>query len=521
MDVLQHFVFNGEEHNITILWDEDDPWFRASEIGDVIGVKEIRSVIRDFDKDEKGVRTMHTPGGPQEVVFLSETGVYRMLFQSRKPIAKPFQKWVAHVIKELRKNGRYQIETLEQEAEENKKRIKMADHNALVAAYRDKNVVYFGRIRKIGDKTLVKMGKTDDIHRRSGELKETFGSVEFFHVFEMPQNQRYEKFLRKHEKIKVLQYTEPYNDAGARSNELYLMTEKQIQSVIDIAKRNMHKFHGLPADGGSVSANIYNLQEKVNEMGDQMKHIMTKVDVMISGNSQPETKEQNNDTVQHHPTDDRKHTQGRGPKIQRYSADGKRLLKTYDSAISALRDPELDSPTRSQLMNAATTNVVYKGFRWATLLREQGDDTVQELTPTVVSKVIKKGLVAMLSLDKSQIVKVFPGMKEAAEDRQFKGCAAITKAVKTGSRSGGHYFQMWYDCDDDMKEAYLAQHKELPMPRVTKKSKTIERVDKDGNVKSYSSVSAVLKEFQMSRSTLYSAIEEKYALRGFMWRNGE
>ena len=39
MDILKAFVLNGYEHNINILWDDNKPLFRASEITKVLDMK--------------------------------------------------------------------------------------------------------------------------------------------------------------------------------------------------------------------------------------------------------------------------------------------------------------------------------------------------------------------------------------------------------------------------------------------------------------------------------------------------
>ncbi len=53
---------------------------------------------------------MHTLGGNQQILFLTETGSYCLLSMLRKPIARTFQKWVCHVVKEIRKSGKYEIQ---------------------------------------------------------------------------------------------------------------------------------------------------------------------------------------------------------------------------------------------------------------------------------------------------------------------------------------------------------------------------------------------------------------------------
>ena len=55
----------------------NDPLFRASDIGVVLEISNIRTSIMDFDESEKVVHTMHTLGGNQDVTFLTEKGLYR------------------------------------------------------------------------------------------------------------------------------------------------------------------------------------------------------------------------------------------------------------------------------------------------------------------------------------------------------------------------------------------------------------------------------------------------------------
>ena len=56
----------------------------------------------------KGVNTVPTPGGPQEVLVINEPGVYKLTFTSRKKEADEFTDWLAtDVIPSIRKHGAY------------------------------------------------------------------------------------------------------------------------------------------------------------------------------------------------------------------------------------------------------------------------------------------------------------------------------------------------------------------------------------------------------------------------------
>ena len=59
--------------------------------GTVLEMSNIRTSINDFNDSEKVVHTMDTLGGSQQVTFLTEKGLYKVLFKSRKPIAEKFQ----------------------------------------------------------------------------------------------------------------------------------------------------------------------------------------------------------------------------------------------------------------------------------------------------------------------------------------------------------------------------------------------------------------------------------------------
>ena len=98
MEVVKAFNSNELHTEIIIKGTFDEPLFRASDIGLVLEMSNITSTIRDFDESEKGMHTMHTLGGNQQVAFLTEKGLYKVLFRSRKPIAEKFQNWVCEVI---------------------------------------------------------------------------------------------------------------------------------------------------------------------------------------------------------------------------------------------------------------------------------------------------------------------------------------------------------------------------------------------------------------------------------------
>lgn len=105
---LQTFTFASGEvaHAIRGLMRNGDPWFVARDLLNALDVD--RTSLERLDDDEKGVDSIHTPGGQQSITLLSETGMYSLVLSSRKPEAKPFKRWITHeVLPSIARHGAY------------------------------------------------------------------------------------------------------------------------------------------------------------------------------------------------------------------------------------------------------------------------------------------------------------------------------------------------------------------------------------------------------------------------------
>jgi anti-repressor protein len=92
----------------TFLDESGEPWFIASDVAKLLGYKVARDATRILDQDEKGEQTVLTPGGPQKLGVINESGLYSLILLSRKPEIKKFKKWItAEVLPSIRKTGSY------------------------------------------------------------------------------------------------------------------------------------------------------------------------------------------------------------------------------------------------------------------------------------------------------------------------------------------------------------------------------------------------------------------------------
>ena len=112
---LQAFRFDMTD--VRCLMRDDQPWFVAADVLGALGLD--RKALERLDQDEKGVNSIRTPGGPQEMTVVNESGLYNLVLGSRKPEAKRFKRWIIHeVLPALRKTGEYRLQRMPEDPRE-------------------------------------------------------------------------------------------------------------------------------------------------------------------------------------------------------------------------------------------------------------------------------------------------------------------------------------------------------------------------------------------------------------------
>lgn len=108
-------IFNYNDTEVRTVERDGEPWFVLRDVCEVLDITNHKNVSVRLEDDEKGVHLVDTPGGPQEMTIINESGLYNVILRSDKPEAKPFRKWVtSEVLPSIRKHGAYMTpETLE------------------------------------------------------------------------------------------------------------------------------------------------------------------------------------------------------------------------------------------------------------------------------------------------------------------------------------------------------------------------------------------------------------------------
>lgn len=102
-------VFNFDSHNVrTVIGADGDPWFVAADVCAALSLDDTSKACSRLDDDEKLLRTVFVAGQSREVLTINESGLYSLIFTSRKEEAKRFKKWVtSEVLPTIRKTGSY------------------------------------------------------------------------------------------------------------------------------------------------------------------------------------------------------------------------------------------------------------------------------------------------------------------------------------------------------------------------------------------------------------------------------
>lgn len=102
------------EKKFRVYGDFENPLFLARDVAEWIeysksgnGSYNISNMLKTVDENEKLILKILVAGQMRDTYFLTEDGLYEVLMQSTKPMAKEWKKKVKEILKEIRKTGSY------------------------------------------------------------------------------------------------------------------------------------------------------------------------------------------------------------------------------------------------------------------------------------------------------------------------------------------------------------------------------------------------------------------------------
>lgn len=369
-----------ENNNISIIKDENNKYFfRGTDVAKALEITNIRSSIQNFTSKEKGVRKVDTLGGPQDIIFLSSHGIYRLLYSSKKKIAEHFREWVGDILDDIIFNEsselKRQLEKHHLELENQKNLTKLEVEKTLKTSNDKRKVLYIIKIYE--DNNLYKFGYTDDIITRLRTHKNKIGEhIELIYCIESENNK-----LLEHE---FKEYLDKNNYRTKKTINNSLQTELFTINDINIIKNALVKINNTIQDDKALIIKLKseildlktellkNDEQKVQELQNTIIQLKNEnvdlkqqiLDLKLSMQTentkliQPENTQviQNIDTVENRIYKKRK--------VDKIDPSTLKVIETYDCINAILANNPNKNYSYNQIYRCIVNNRIYDNFRW-------------------------------------------------------------------------------------------------------------------------------------------------------------
>jgi prophage antirepressor-like protein len=106
MNEIVEFLYVGDKVRTVVI--DNNPWFVAKDVCDILEVGNPSQALKRLDNDEKNTIILNEGIGNPNKSIVNESGLYQLILGSRKSEAKEFKRWITHeVIPAIRKHGMY------------------------------------------------------------------------------------------------------------------------------------------------------------------------------------------------------------------------------------------------------------------------------------------------------------------------------------------------------------------------------------------------------------------------------
>lgn len=471
MNIIETF-----KENITIKGTDECPLFRASDVGETLGISSIRQYIRDFNNNEKILIEMDSSGGKHPVNFLTARGLYKLLFHSKTEIACNFQNWVIDIIEHTRLNGYYVVN----------KENKFANKKIIT----NKNFCEENLDREIDVDTeyifKYEIDTETDIEILRSKIKK--------------------EYLKKSEFLDKIDFLSSVNEHLYLENKELEKNKEYLKMELDDKNLLLRKNH----------TNSNELKNKLDLLLKEIKKNNSLIEEKM--NSSPSSNKES--LAQPHQTYQPRLTTGfnqqlptLGPRLQKINPETLQLIKVYESVTEAMN--ENINIKRPSIMKAISENTIYCGFRWLLVERNLDPNVIHNIEPTVQIQQQNIGYIAKLNSEKSTILNVYLDRKTAAKLNGYKSISALDNPVKNGTITNGHYYVLYEKCEPELIADF--EEKLGGQPLLYKNG--LGQFDASNNmVNEFSCKYECLRTLKMSDKTLTKALENKTPYNGFTYK---
>ena len=413
-----------------------------------------------------------------------------------------------------KKEAEHQIK-LKKQKELEKEKVLLQQFSASIP------IVYVIRVKTFENgEYVVKIGESRrGIVGRYNEHKSKYQECVLLDVFTAIQSKDFESYIHNNPKIRCNQIRDM--PGHENEHELFLVGKHlTYQILLEVINSQLDNYqeHGtkkleleieklklMTNDGNNpVILEILETSKRTEDSNKQLHTRINKLEAMLEKllESKPTVKTQ---------TGFQEPLVTLGPRVQKINPDTMQLIKVYESATEVMTEDH--SIKRPSLSKAVSENIVYCGFRWLFVERDTDPSVLHNLQPT--RKTIPKNIdyVAKLNEAQNEILNVYLDKKTASTMNGYS-IGGIDNAVKKGTATQGHYYQLYSECDEKL----ITKFREKYGKDVLLFKDGLGIYDqRDQLVKEYKCKYDCIRIEKMSDKTLAKALSENKLYNGFKY----
>ena len=371
---------------------------------------------------------------------------------------------------------------LEQKTQELKRTPEQENHNTLLRKYGTIRgaLIYIVRIKECDHgKYIIKIGESrKGIRNRFTEFKKKYGSqVLILDCFLVQNSAGLEKFLHSHSEIHHAKVTDlPGHEM---ENELFLIGDSlTYQRVLDIIEANLPKFNEISTEYEQLKTENELLRTQLTAVQSTETNPVACIpydrqllqEILLINRQllqKVQTLESSNQDIQMRLNALQTKTTTAcslpdphlGPRLQKIHPETLELIHVYESVTECMKEDL--SIKRPSLNKAVRENTIYHGFRWLLVDRTMSASHIHEIKPTKEIRKQKNGYIAKLNQERTKIMAIYLDRKTAAQQNQYSSISSLDNAVKHHTLKDGYYYQLYEECDSDLKSKVDNTHGEV------------------------------------------------------------
>lgn len=368
---------------------------------------------------------------------------------------------------------------------------------------------------------IVKIGESRrGITERYKEHRYKYEECLLLDCFSVNKSKDFETFIKEHESIRLNKVT----DLQGHQNEMELFLigkNLSYKTLLDIINHNVKYFN--TNDTNKLELEVEQLKlmlEMKNSNNDNLliQELIKTVNILF--NKIDNLEKSNKEIVEKINSSQTKVTTGfdkplvtLGPRLQKINPETLDLVKVYESVSEVMK--ENLNIKRPSINKSIMENTIYCGYRWLLVDRELDPNIIYNILPTKQTKTQNIGYIAQINQLQTEIVNVFIDRKTAAYEIGFQSSSALDNPVKKFILVKGHYFKLYNECDDDLKNTFEEKYGEPLLYR----DGVGQFNEKNNIIKEFICKYDCIKQLKISDKTLAKSLDKNITYNGFYYKS--